>query len=53
MRNCPFIYLGDLGEDESMMAIGLFKHSGVAVHPGDKGMQTIADRIYVELQRLI
>lgn len=53
MRDCAFVYLGDLGEDESMMAIGKFEHSGVAAHPGDKGMQTIADRIYNELEKLI
>lgn len=46
----PLVKLEDLGEDESMKAIGLFKHSGVANHPGDKGMRTIAQRI---LQKLI
>lgn len=44
-KNYPFVSLNDLGEDESMMAIGLFEHDGVAHHPGDKGMQAIADRI--------
>ena len=42
----PYIYLGDLGEDDSMKAIGLFEHAGVAAHPGDKGMLAIADRIW-------
>lgn len=45
------IYLGDLGDDNEMMAIGLFEHSGVARHPGDKGMAAIADRIWNELEK--
>ncbi len=28
--------------DDSMMALGLFKHGGVAAHPGDKGMAEMA-----------
>ncbi len=42
----PVAYLGDLGEDDSMKAVGLFKDGGVAAHPGDKGMAAIADRIW-------
>ena len=38
--------LNDLGEDDRYMAVGLFAHDGVAHHPGDLGMQVIAERIY-------
>lgn len=44
-----FVTLGDLGELDEMKAIKLFKHDGVAQHPGDKGMQNIAERILEKL----
>ena len=44
--------LGDLGEEESMKAVGLFDHSGVANHPGDEGMKAIAGRIWEKIRTL-
>ena len=32
-------------ESEEQTAIGLFAHKGVAMHPGDKGMEMIAERV--------
>jgi hypothetical protein len=34
-----------------MRADGLFEHKGVAMHPGDKGMEAIAERIFSVMQR--
>ena len=42
---CPFVPLSDLGDRDEMMAIGQYEHTGVARHPGDLGMKTIAGRI--------
>ncbi len=41
----PIIYLGDLSQDQSMMALDKFEHTGVGAHPGDRGMAEIARRI--------
>ena len=49
----PVVCLGDLGEDDSMTAKGLFEHAGVAMHPGDKGMANIAERIWKELSEIM
>lgn len=42
-----------LGSDESNYARAerKWEHAGVAAHPGDKGMQAIADAIWLELQK--
>ncbi len=50
-KNLSTVYLGDLGNDEGMKAIGKFEHSGVAAHPGDKGMKTIAERILKAIEK--
>lgn len=44
-----FCHLTDLENDERTMAKGLFEHPGVAGHPGDFGMQCIADRILAKI----
>ncbi|MGN0806275.1 MAG: hypothetical protein ACI4MC_04480 [Candidatus Coproplasma sp.] len=52
-RNDAVIELGDLGEDDKMTANGKFENMGVAVHPGNEGMKTIADRIFTVLVELL
>ncbi len=51
-RDCPFVVLEDLGEQDDVKAIGQFWHNGVANHPGDKGMEIIADRILKEIHNI-
>lgn len=41
-----FVQLHDLGSRSEMKALGKFPHAGVCMHPGDRGMAEIADRLY-------
>ena len=52
-HNMDFVYLGDLGEDANMRADGLFEHEGVAAHPGDAGMHTIAMRLFEKIKKYL
>ncbi len=44
-KGYALVPLSDLGCNEENTAIGKFWHEGVAMHPGDIGMQRIAERI--------
>ena len=52
-KRIPVVEMGDLGEDDKMKAIGLFSHKGVANHPGDEGMEAMAERIMKVLRHFL
>lgn len=45
MHGAKLVDLNDLGSTDEMMALGQYAHHGVSIHPGDLGMQTIAERL--------
>ena len=52
-RKESVVELGTLSLDPAMKALNDFEHWGVANHPGDKGMQAIADLLYIEIKKLL
>lgn len=51
-RNYPIVDLVPLGKQDRMKSIGRFEHKGVASHPGDLGMATMAEMIWQPLQKI-
>ena len=49
-KGYSYISLVGLSKDSTNMALGRFKHSGVAIHPSDKGMRMIEQRIWVSIK---
>ncbi len=41
--------INDLGRTDEMMALNEYEHRGVAMHPGDLGMRTIAARLFAAI----
>jgi len=50
--NASFVYVSDLIKDKENLAKG-YKHEGIKIHPGDKGMEVIASRIMKEFFKII
>ena len=50
--HAEFVSIADLGYKDENKALGLFEHAGVAGHPGDLGMERIAERIIEKLEKL-
>ncbi len=49
-RGYALVELNDLGSDDRYTAKGRFEHAGVAAHPGDLGMEAIAQRLFDAIQ---
>ena len=48
-----FCELSDLPYDEKTMALGLYEHQGICVHPSDYGMKKIAERIVGKISTIV
>ena len=48
-RGYAFASISDLGAKEEMRAADRFAHAGVALHPGDRGMEEIARRLHAAI----
>ena len=48
-RGYAFASICDLGAKEEMRAADRFAHAGVALHPGDRGMEEIARRLHAAI----
>lgn len=40
-----YVDIGEIAKDEANLAIGQYEHKGIQVHPGDRGMALIAERL--------
>ena len=47
------VYISDIKDDESNLAIGLWEHEGIQIHPGDKGMAEMARRFLDSINPLL
>ena len=52
-KNYYFVQIHDLGSDDTMKAVGKFENVGVAVHPGDRGMEQIAHRLFDTIKQTL
>ena len=50
--NAEYVYLNDYKRNEENFA-SEYEHEGVRIHPGDKGMQFIAERIITALDKVL
>lgn len=53
LRGADFVRISDLSANEENLAIGKFEHDGIAHHPGDLGMQKIAERFFEAVKKYI